>query len=271
MHSLTGAEMPTNASCRASLTAASASASSAIARPTPISTFSELNTASATESSRNPAIDETSAADVAPMTLMPGKAERTLSISAGSKPSTAQNRMPTVGWTSVSWARHWSIACTTAACGSTSSLWPTAMVSIAALVLARKSSICRAPTVDRRRPRAQRSDRLGPGRSAAPGEQRLSLLPSGPDEVHASPLRGTRSSTSISPSASANAGLGWEFSPAGADCRYRAPLVPRLARRSRSYGGGGTRRRRGWVAERVGFEPTMSCPIRHFQCRALGL
>ena len=80
------------------------------------------------------------------------------------------------------------------------------------------------------RPRAQRSDRLGPGRSAAPGEQRLSLLPSGPDEVHASPLRGTRSSTSISPPASASAGLGWEFSPAGADCRYRAPLVPRLAR-----------------------------------------
>jgi hypothetical protein len=87
------------------------------------------------------------------------------------------------------------------------------------------------------RPRAQRSDRLGPGRSAAPGDQRLSLLPSGPDEVHTSPLRGTRSSTSISPSASANAGLGWEFSPAGADCRYRAPLVPRLARRADSTGG----------------------------------
>ncbi len=87
------------------------------------------------------------------------------------------------------------------------------------------------------RPRAQRSDRLGPGRSAAPGDQRLSLLPSGPDEVHTSPLRGTRSSTSISPSASASAGLGWEFSPAGADCRYRAPLVPRLARPTDSTGG----------------------------------
>jgi hypothetical protein len=86
------------------------------------------------------------------------------------------------------------------------------------------------------RPRALRSDRLGPGRSAAPGDQRLSLLPSGPDEVHTSPLRGTRSSTSISPPASANAGLGWEFSPAGADCRYRAPLVPRLARRGDSTG-----------------------------------
>ena len=75
-----------------------------------------------------------------------------------------------------------------------------------------------------------RGDRLGPGRSAAPGEQRLALLPSGPDVVHESPLRGTRSSTSLTPAASANAGLGREFSPAGADCRYRAPLVPRLAR-----------------------------------------
>ncbi len=75
-----------------------------------------------------------------------------------------------------------------------------------------------------------RGDRLGPGRSAAPGEQRLTLLPSGPDVVHEPPLRGTRSSTSITPPASAGAGLGREFSPAGADCRYRAPLVPRLAR-----------------------------------------
>jgi hypothetical protein len=28
---------------------------------------------------------------------------------------------------------------------------------------------------------------------------------------------------------------------------------------------------RAGLAERVGFEPTMGCPIRHFQCRALGL
>ena len=47
-----------------------------------------------------------------------------------------------------------------------------------------------------------RCDQLGPGRSAAPGEQRLTLLPSGPDVVHASPLRGTRSSTPIAPLAS---------------------------------------------------------------------
>jgi hypothetical protein len=25
------------------------------------------------------------------------------------------------------------------------------------------------------------------------------------------------------------------------------------------------------MAERAGFEPAMGCPIRHFQCRALGL
>jgi len=34
-------------------------------------------------------------------------------------------------------------------------------------------ALCRAPSVDRWRPRALRGDRLGPGRSAAPGEQRL--------------------------------------------------------------------------------------------------
>ena len=56
------------------------------------------------------------------------------------------------------------------------------------------------------------------------------LLPSGPDTVRDSPLRGTRSSTSLEAAALENGDLGWEFSPAGADCRYRAPLVPRLAR-----------------------------------------
>ena len=78
--------------------------------------------------------------------------------------------------------------------------------------------------------RAHHDGRLGPGRSAAPGDGRLVLLPSGPDTVRGSPLRGTRSSTSRTPSALESADLGREFSPAGADCRYRAPLVPRLAR-----------------------------------------
>ena len=80
------------------------------------------------------------------------------------------------------------------------------------------------------RPRAHHDGRLGPGRSAAPGDDRLVLLPSGPDTVRGSPLRGTRSSTSRRRAAFENGDLGRGFSPAVADCRYRAPLVPRLAR-----------------------------------------
>ena len=106
------------------------------------------------------------------------------------------------------------------------------------------------------RSRAHRDERLGPGRSAAPDEVRLVLLPSGPDTVRESPLRGTRSSTSLEAAALENGDLGWEFSPAGADCRFRAPLVPRLARHAestadrraarRSIGlASGPRRRRG--------------------------
>src|SRR6478752_2325996 len=88
------------------------------------------------------------------------------------------------------------------------------------------------PCTHRRPPlsRARHDERLGPGRSAAPDEDRLVLLPSGPDTVRESPLRGTRSSTSLEAVAFEYGDLGWEFSPAGADCRYRAPLVPRLAR-----------------------------------------
>ena len=91
-------------------------------------------------------------------------------------------------------------------------------------------SNCRAPSVDLSVARAHRDVRLGPGRSAAPDDDRLVLLPSGPDTVRGSPLRGTRSSTSRRPAAYENGDLEREFSPAGADCRYRAPLVPRLAR-----------------------------------------
>jgi hypothetical protein len=89
------------------------------------------------------------------------------------------------------------------------------------------------------RPRAHRHDRLRPGLAAAPDEPRLALLPSGPDAVRVSPLRGTRSSTPFAPAALEDEDLGREFSPAGADCRYRAPLVPRLARqRDHSRGPG---------------------------------
>jgi hypothetical protein len=52
------------------------------------------------------------------------------------------------------------------------------------------------------RPRALRDERLGPGRSAAPDDVRLVLLPSGPDTVRESPLRGTRPSTSREAAAS---------------------------------------------------------------------
>ena len=85
------------------------------------------------------------------------------------------------------------------------------------------------------RPRAHHDGRLGPGRAAAPGDDRLVLLPSGPDTVRGSPLRGTRSSTSHRPAAFEDGDLGRGFSPAGADCRYRAPLVPRLARPAQGY------------------------------------
>ena len=95
------------------------------------------------------------------------------------------------------------------------------------------------------RPRAHRHARLRPGLAAAPDEPRLALLPSGPDAVRVSPLRGTRSSTPFAPAALENEDLGREFSPAGADCRYRAPLVPRLARhRDHSRAPGSTRG--GW-------------------------
>src|SRR5689334_1954705 len=122
-----------------------------------------------------------------------------------------------------------------ATAGSMSSLCPTAMVSIVSgpalpSLQPDRIWICRAPSVDRDARVPIRGDRLGPGRSAAPGEQRLTLLPSGPDVVHEPPLRGTRSSTPLAPSASANAGLERGFSPAEAVCRFRAPLVPRLAR-----------------------------------------
>ena len=80
------------------------------------------------------------------------------------------------------------------------------------------------------RPRAHHDGRLGPGRAAAPDDDRLVLLPSGPDTVRGSPMRGTRSSTSHRRAAFEDGDLGRGFSPAGADCRYRAPLVPRLAR-----------------------------------------
>ena len=102
------------------------------------------------------------------------------------------------------------------------------------------------------RPRAHHDGRLGPGRSAAPGDDRLVLLPSGSDTVRGSPLRGTRSSTSRRRAAFGSGDLGREFSPAGADCRYRAPLVPRLARLRKDS--------RGRPARRLGRGATVGRP-----------
>ena len=83
------------------------------------------------------------------------------------------------------------------------------------------------------------------------------LLPSGPDTVREPPLRGTRPSTSPGAAAFESEDLGREFSPAGADCRYRAPLVPRLARPGNHTSRQPASRRRWGVAEREGFEPSV--------------
>ena len=72
---------------------------------------------------------------------------------------------------------------------------------------------------------------LGPGYSAAPRRLRLALLPSGPDAVHRLPSRGTWPSTLTCASPTSNAAPSrQEFSPAVADCGFREPLAPRLAR-----------------------------------------
>src|SRR3990172_4544385 len=71
-----------------------------------------------------------------------------------------------------------------------------------------------APSLDTSAPTpAPPGGRPGPGRSAAPDEHRLVLLPSGPDAVRESPLRGTRSSTSPEGAALEAGDLGRDFSP----------------------------------------------------------
>ena len=58
------------------------------------------------------------------------------------------------------------------------------------------------------------SDQAGPRH---PGQIRLPLLPSGPDGVHGSPPRGTRSSTSLIWGCSTRATLGTDMDPSTAD------------------------------------------------------
>jgi len=72
---------------------------------------------------------------------------------------------------------------------------------------------------------------LEPGCSAAPARHCLALLPSGPDAVRRLPVRGTWPSTlrakALTPNDSAPQAV---FGPAIADCGFREPLAPRLAR-----------------------------------------
>ncbi len=77
---------------------------------------------------------------------------------------------------------------------------------------------------------------LRSGWSAAPGKVCLPLLPSGPDGVRKFPLRRTRPSTPLAGAPySRPESLSWELGPAIADCGYRAPLAPRLARSRYKY------------------------------------
>ena len=57
--------------------------------------------------------------------------------------------------------------------------------------------------------------------------------------------------------------LKWEFDPAIADCEYRVPLPPRLARQNtnRLWVREGYLLPEPTVAERVGFEPTVESPL----------
>lgn len=56
------------------------------------------------------------------------------------------------------------------------------------------------------------------------------LLPSGPDTVREAPSRETQPSSLLTEVIATSRARGQEFNPATADCGYRAPLPPRLAR-----------------------------------------
>ena len=96
--------------------------------------------------------------------------------------------------------------------------------------------------------RLTRWRRLKPGRPTAPGNLRLPLLPSEPDGIHRvsaawDPALNTTSHRQRPPAAD----LQEEFSLARADCEYRAPLSPRLARpRVRVPRAGYGVKERGW-------------------------
>lgn len=87
----------------------------------------------------------------------------------------------------------------------------------------------------------------------------LALLPSGPDAVHKMTLRETFPSTLRVVRFRQAGPLGREFSPAGADCGYRAPLAPRLARPEGSVPSE-TGPCHILLAEAEGFEPPRRLP-----------
>ena len=69
---------------------------------------------------------------------------------------------------------------------------------------------------------------LSPGDLTAHRRFHLVLLHSCPDTVHEFLLRKTQTSTPLTKGSSAVKCPGQDITPAGADCRYRAPLSPRL-------------------------------------------
>ena len=81
-----------------------------------------------------------------------------------------------------------------------------------------------------RLPKRYPENRLNPGTLTAPGRFCLVLLRSRPDTVHRFPSRKTQISTSLLRGCFANKHPLRNITPAIADCRYKAPLAPRLAR-----------------------------------------
>ena len=69
---------------------------------------------------------------------------------------------------------------------------------------------------------------LGPGFLAAHRMTHLVLLHSCPDTVHEVLLRKTQTSTPLTRGSPARSHPRRDITSAGADCRYRAPLSPRL-------------------------------------------
>ena len=95
----------------------------------------------------------------------------------------------------------------------------------------------RAPAVDPPFP-ACLCARLPPGGPAAPRNCHLPLLPSGSDGVHGVlPRRTRRSLPTHKQQSRREPDLERGFDPAIADCGYRAPLAPHLARPSKCYYG----------------------------------